>query len=769
MLISSFALLLVGTVLAPLIAAPDLDVSYISRTPRYDRYFVDYKEGANPSDPYTPYSYLTKEEQDKQRWPKAGEVVTFTAVVKNPGDAPTGDFSYKWYFDGKEVDSGKLPSIKPGEEVSATYKWTWDSEWNDHKIKFVADPDNLIKEDIKTNNSVEDPTNALSFRFHIWKKLYDWFLTDAKKTAPQIASFDDWAQQQIFWMNKMFSEAVYSTSPKGILERVRLDEIVIVPDETPDQDPGATHAPLDIQWDAKRGFMYDEYYPIFQEDLSVLKTYMPSCIHEMSHQMGLIDLYQFNIEMDGANKVQPKICHTNTREGGMMNNCGTFYEDSNAIAMNSNLHKRRGYFGEYLYDIPNVCKVQLLDAYHRPIPNATIKFYQDYGRELKGDPTFIGSTDANGMYTLPNRPCYAPNTTATGHILHDNPWGLIHPVGINGDFFCEVNAYGQTDYQYFDVLTFNVAYNSGNKDSYTFDMQTTINPSANFNKNDLYGIKMIDQNTGYAVGAAGTILKWDGNKWANIDSPVTTPLRAIDASAKGSLICAAGDFGTVIINSDKGWKTVSVDSNANLKACAVVSPVTIIVGGDSGELKRSTDGGKTWSRVSIGSETINSISFLNSSDGIMVCGSGVAYYTTDGGATWTAARGNLNGHTLTDCKVVSATEAWACSEQCSVYKSIDGGKTWSEYQAFGYAQPLYTLDFTAPGYGWVLGRYHTFYGVTVSKRYRKSKLTDEAISTYGDKGAFYGIDHCIPGDAWAVGKGGLIVHFIDNEAKNPLK
>ena len=174
------SILLLIASLAPLAGAPDLDVCFISRTPAFNRYNVTYTYGVNPSDPNTCVPSLTPTEQARQRWPNSGQLITFTATIKNPGNAATGSFAYKWYFDGNVVKTGTLSSLAPGGQTTTTYTWNWDSEWITHKIKFVVDPDNLIAEDIETNNWVEDPTNALYFSMYVWQDLYDWFRTEAR-------------------------------------------------------------------------------------------------------------------------------------------------------------------------------------------------------------------------------------------------------------------------------------------------------------------------------------------------------------------------------------------------------------------------------------------------------------------------------------------------------------------------------------------------------------------------------------------------------------
>ncbi len=746
----------------PALAGPDLDVSYISRTPKYDRYNVTYTSNINPADPGTTRPSLSPTEQAKKRWPSAGELVTFTALIRNSGNAHTGTFAYKWYFDGEEVASGTMNSIPPGGYATTSWIWNWDSEQISHRIKFVADPDNLIAEDIETNNSREDYTNALCFSIYVWQDLYDWFKTEARKTNPNIASFDDWVQQQIFWMNKMFQQAVYPSSPNGILERVRIDRIVIYPESTPDPEPWATHAPEDIWADGRRGFTTTEYLPIFLEDLSVLNTYMPSCIHEWGHQLGMIDIYQLNNE--GENTVGPKVGWISTRAGDMMESCGDHYTDHTAYFMNSNLHSRRGFYGEYLYDVPATCRIRLLDAYHRPIPNATIKFHQSRDRRITSQAAFTGVTDAFGYFTLPNRNCYGSFTTATGHTLHNNPWGLINVVGVNGNFFCDITtADNQKDYQYIEILQFNVAYRAGYTDFFTYDLQSSIIADGRPTTDDLFGVKMVSPNLGYTVGSGGVILKYNGEIWAPMTSPTTRKLVAVDA-AKDGLACAVGDNGTVLLLQNGVWTSKSLGTTANFKTCAIVSPTTIVVGGEGGALYRTTNGGSTWTKQSTTYNDIRGLSFFDHMIGIMATGGTTQYRTLNGGATWMASAGTPVGYywLISGCSMTSPSEAWISTKFGDVYKSTDGGRTWNFDSGVGYTQGLTCIDMRPGGYGWTASLQNDIAGIAVSSCWRFDKYNrwKQPMLTYGDKGDYYGVSCVSANEAWAVGKGGLILHLM---------
>lgn len=773
-LVASFTALLAVTALAPAFAGPDLDVAYISRTPRYQKFQVKEENGLDPKDSGVGKPHLLPGQKDLQRWPKKGELVTFTSVVVNSGDAPTGEFAYQWYFDGKPIKSGTMASLKPGERASTTWQWKWDSEWNDHYVKFAADPDNKIKENLENNNAREDKTNCISFRIHVWQSVYDWFHTDATKINPNIAGFEDWAQAQMGYVNQMFREAVYPSTPNGVLERVRLDEIVIEPNDAVDQDPNACHAPANLEWDCRWGFGPKEYPRIFIDPNEPHQEFITGpyswVMHEWGHQMGKIDLYQHFLDK-GRNHIQP-YGHINTPSNDLMTSTLELgYSEEHASVFNYDLHQHRGYFGEYAYDLPKTCKVRVLDAYGNPIPNAEIKFYQDHGHEVNSPEDFAGKTDMSGVFAMPNRSVKGEEVTGTGHVMHDNPWGLMHMAGFNELFFCDITANGQKDYQFIEVAPFNMAFRSGSKDSYTYDIRTTIVPGGRVTTNNLFGIKMISAKKGYAVGAAGTIVSWDGSKWSLVPGITGQALYDIDADTSTGFTCAVGGQGTVITCSDGKWSKKDLGSGANLSTVAVVSPSVIIVGGERGQIYRTTDGGGTWERIEATDSNIRRIRFASSTRGIMICEGGNAYYTADGGKTWTKSASDFkyqvfNGWavsnppvtaTITDCCMASETEAWACCEQGGVFRSTDGGKTWTLYSPLVKHESLLAIDIKQGGNGWSAGQFSRFYDTVPIKRMANGKWSNEGVTTFGASDFVYDIS-CVNGDdGWLVGKGGLIL------------
>ncbi len=129
--------------------------------------------------------------------------------------------------------------------------------------------------------------------------------------------------------------------------------------------------------------------------------------------------------------------------------------------------------------------------------------------------------------------------------------------------------------------------------------------------------KIIDATHYYAVGDAGTFMKSSdgGDTWLiNSQAGITEGL--------------FGSGGTNNLNS--AW---FFDANTGIVVGQSVS-------GDGGKIKRTTDGGETFSTIGLGIPsglaTVNSIYFINSTTGYL-CGNNTvkAFKTTDAGLSWT--------------------------------------------------------------------------------------------------------------------------------------
>jgi hypothetical protein len=437
----------------------DLDVTTIGRTPMYNRYEVWYTVDGKP--------YLRPGTEGDRRWPDHGEVVTFTAHIVNKGTVASGTFDFKWYIDGDEVGSGTHPSLAPGEEGTETAQWAWDHTLDEerllgqHVVHFAVDPEEAIAETYESNNSLQDRTDALSLVLAVTPELYEALETPVDPQWP--FSAEDWLQKQIAAMNAAFARSVYPSAPDGIEERVRLDQIVV------------TSGPPPTDWSEDGGFFMSADDRFGNSYYDPATDVSGALIHELTHQLGIIDIYNLDVPLE-----VPQVLDRNERPvqmefwatrllPGLMGDPGVrppVYDEHSALALNGNKGYRRGYYGEYLYDVPAQTYLRVLDNRGNPAAGATANLYQ-----MASSPNMLGSlhgvidnvpeisveTDGAGIALLPNRPVGDPVSTHTGHTLTDNPLGVIDIVGRNDEFLVEIRKGAHQEFQWLDVTQFNLA------------------------------------------------------------------------------------------------------------------------------------------------------------------------------------------------------------------------------------------------------------------------------------------------------------------------
>jgi TolB protein len=438
-------------------AGIDLDATYMNRTPMYNRYAGT---------------------ENEKRWPAPNEVVTFTAHIINKGTIASGNFAFKWFIDGSEVYSGTHSSLAPGEEGMETYQWAWahslDGErlLGSHTVRFTVDPANAIPETYESNNSLEDRTDALSLVLAVSPEVYAALETPVDIQWP--FSAEDWLQKQIAAMNAAFARSIYPSTPNGIIERVRLDKIIVT----------ATNPPADLSVDG--GFYQTTYDPrggYYDPDTDV----SGGLLHELSHQLGVIDLYNLGFDLGTPRVVdqngQPVQMETSLPATGLMLNPGIqppIYEEHSALALNINKGYRRGYYGEYLYDVPSQSYLRILDNQGLPASGVTVKLYQSgpgyglYPTIIDNTPEITGMTNAEGIVLLPNRPVGTPVTTRTGHTLRDNPFGVIDVVGEKDEFILELTRGTHQEYGWLEITRFNLAAWQGGSSSTTFEIASHV-------------------------------------------------------------------------------------------------------------------------------------------------------------------------------------------------------------------------------------------------------------------------------------------------------
>ncbi|MBW3623979.1 MAG: hypothetical protein KY468_11280 [Armatimonadetes bacterium] len=478
---------------APMPDLPDLSVRFIERLPRYPGTKVAYRPidepGGNKGDGLPARVTNPKE----QKWPRPGQSVTFVAHVKNAGSIPTPRFDWRWVLDGKDMPGEKGGGwdspLAPGEERTYTLAWPW--KRGRHHVAFEVNRDRKFEEITHKNNAVVDPTDALAFHFFVQPKVYDWFKT--VKNGLDSYTWDDWAQFQVREMNREFRDEIHPATPDGITLRVRLDRVVILPDDY--KDPGGTHAPEDNVTggsDGVWGFTNDllkkntEGRNFYEANPQWLLGPEWPLHHELGHQLGQPDYYLLPVTKE-RNEAQPGVPYSppgwfrdqmmfsgnhahdrNIGKGeGTWDSGYRFWGEHAARAFNRDATTRRGFFGTFLADVPEINRFVFLDEKNEPIRNAEVALHAAISREygnprFDAKPDFTGRTDTDGAWTLPR-----------------SPWRVVLNWTSNGAVqFVLRTPDGQRRVGFLNITDFNLAYWRGHTEEAEYFLPTAPAPES---------------------------------------------------------------------------------------------------------------------------------------------------------------------------------------------------------------------------------------------------------------------------------------------------
>jgi photosystem II stability/assembly factor-like uncharacterized protein len=175
--------------------------------------------------------------------------------------------------------------------------------------------------------------------------------------------------------------------------------------------------------------------------------------------------------------------------------------------------------------------------------------------------------------------------------------------------------------------------------------------------------------------------------WIEQTVPFVPGLRCVDAVDE-SVVWAAGVDGTVVVTSDAGssWSHWPAPSTT-LTAIHAFDDQSCIVGSDSGQIFRTTDGGVNWVEVGLFGAAIHDIQFFDGASGCAVGdpigGSFLVVTTSDGGSTWTTlptappAAPGMHGY-MGSCAWSGQMLGLFGTNQDVVWRTTDAGSTWTQ-------------------------------------------------------------------------------------------
>jgi CARDB len=414
-------------------------------------------------------------------WPKPEQEVTWVANVRNLGKS-SASADYRWLLDGEIVSSGQA-TLEANKITTFKFPWKWNR--TRHKLVFEIDPANAIKETEERNNSLLIYSDALTVGFWVEQTFWETIQETLKRAEIGCTTFEDWMQSRIRQFNEMAELAIYPETPKGVLDRWRIDEIHIVADgalpisSVPDEGtfgvdpqkygipfPDSKDRSIDMQWG----------YPSFTIDWFKNNDAWPllydSLVHELGHARYLIDVYAWSVSAQndaiGINPAPPSSqygwYHVNP-EHGLMNTSYGFIDRYSAVALNR-IAGRRAILGNYnepqnigsfLNDLPAENRIVLQTPDGKTFPNKRVRIYRASGKK---DPDW-----ASHVYQLKidNKPDLEFVTDSNGTILVGrNPFSrdkLISGINeINTLAIVELIDGKKSHWGYLESREFNLAY-----------------------------------------------------------------------------------------------------------------------------------------------------------------------------------------------------------------------------------------------------------------------------------------------------------------------
>ncbi len=435
-----------------------------------------------------------------------GELITFTAHVRNVGFAPSGPFQYRWLLDGQPLERGRFAGSL-GEMQDATFAFSLPWRTGFHTITF--DVRTRAQEIATHNNTATDPLWAWPFTYVVSKgRVNAWHQS---RTAAGTFCFEDYYRWHIDLMNTLFAASIYPSAPDGILYRVRLDRIIYA--DNVDESVKTLFGPDGLRCDQGGWVWTDSPEELatgnfIQTDRRWRTTTEWSLPHELGHQLGLTDWYALDYGGDDTHVMADngeKISYYMKYPVTMMHSHGPQpFSEADAGYLNMTIDKPRGYFGDLYFAVPRATSLRIIDINGRPLAGAQVELFQrgvvadndatpvtqdgvtwrpvledgDFGHPVSPVAIISGRTDADGVLPLPNRPVTEVRTL-NGYHRQPNPFGNINVVGGRGLFLVKVAREGEQQPAYFwlSIYDFCVPWFRGHKDAYQFTLRTPYGSS----------------------------------------------------------------------------------------------------------------------------------------------------------------------------------------------------------------------------------------------------------------------------------------------------
>ena len=240
--------------------------------------------------------------------------------------------------------------------------------------------------------------------------------------------------------------------------------------------------------------------------------------------------------------------------------------------------------------------------------------------------------------------------------------------------------------------------------------------------NNLYSVFFINEYIGFATGLRGRIIKTqDGGKTWKEHAPTYNMIGQIAFTSENIGYVRAGNEIFKTTNKGTDWIKLGAplkDQHTrqfdfiNDETGFAIAGGTVGTSGNSGQVYKTTDGGKTWSRAhsvfELMMENIYSIDFVDEKLGFASGGYnwGAVLKTVDGGVNWKT----VGSYSFGQIQFVNSQIGYARNINNyydRIYKTTDSGETWQ--LTFETETDIAAFDFVNESVGYAIGDYGKFY------------------------------------------------------------
>ncbi len=219
----------------------------------------------------------------------------------------------------------------------------------------------------------------------------------------------------------------------------------------------------------------------------------------------------------------------------------------------------------------------------------------------------------------------------------------------------------------------------------------------------------------------GVQLHAQTGRWEVVDSIPNVQYLSLDcADSMNCMVVGTKGFAASLIrkSADGGrtWRTVFLDSGAAtwphslpilLRHVSYPDPNVCIVGGDSGQVLITRDGGGTWSRDTLTTDKIKLVAMADARTGVTSFGYHTILVTTDTGRSWRESELPPVDFPIGVSEMVTPTPSTfyaLCAtygDSTPLFRSDDAGHTWRKMPSRDKARDIYFLDSL---HGWMASR-----------------------------------------------------------------